>query len=112
MRISRGTRIFKILAGREIPEAWQFPKREKFEAIREGGNGNFLLNIPDWSEPQRVKEDTARDSMPREEGPDTGADHGRSPYQDTKGAGDCLGSTMERQKYAAATRLKPLLGTV
>ena len=26
---------------------WEIPGREKFEAIRAGGNGNFLLNIPD-----------------------------------------------------------------
>ena len=25
---------------------WEIPRREKFEAIREGGNGNFPLNIP------------------------------------------------------------------
>ena len=31
---------------REIPESREFPGREKFEATREGGNGNFLLNIP------------------------------------------------------------------
>ena len=51
MGISRGTGIPKIPAKREtpetreIPESQEFPGREKFEAIREGGNGNFLLNI-------------------------------------------------------------------
>ena len=29
--------------GIAVPE---IPRREKFEAIREGGNGNFPLNIP------------------------------------------------------------------
>ena len=51
MGISCGTGILVIPAGWEIPEAWEipesreFPGREKFEAIREGGNGNFSLNI-------------------------------------------------------------------
>ena len=35
-----------IPARREIPESREIPGREKFEAIREGGNGNFPLNIP------------------------------------------------------------------
>ena len=26
---------------------WEIPGREKFEATREGGNGNFSLNIPE-----------------------------------------------------------------
>ena len=51
MGISRGMGIPKIPAGWEIPEAREIPVREipgreKFEAIQEGGNGNFLLNIP------------------------------------------------------------------
>ena len=52
MGIFRGMGIPKIPAGREIPEAREIPEsreipgREKFEAIREGGNGNFPLNIP------------------------------------------------------------------
>ena len=58
--ISRGPGIHEIPAGREIPELGKFPNlgnfpgipvreipgREKFEAIRAGGNGNFPLNIP------------------------------------------------------------------
>ena len=36
----------EIPEAREIPEIWEIPGREKFEAIREGGNGNFPLNIP------------------------------------------------------------------
>ena len=31
---------------REIPESREIPGREKLEAIREGGNRNFPLNIP------------------------------------------------------------------
>ena len=43
--------IFIIPAGWEIPEAQEIPVREipgreKFEAIQEGGNGKFTLNIP------------------------------------------------------------------
>ena len=45
MGISHGTGIPVIPARREIPEAREIPGREKFEAIREGGNGNFPLNI-------------------------------------------------------------------
>ena len=29
-----------------IPARREIPGREKFEAIQEGGNGNFPLNIP------------------------------------------------------------------
>ena len=29
-----------------IPESWEIPGREKFEATWEGGNRNFPLNIP------------------------------------------------------------------
>ena len=36
-----------IPARREIPESREIPGREKFEAMREGGNGNFPLNITD-----------------------------------------------------------------
>ena len=60
MGISRGTGIPEIPERREIPEAREIPEsrkflgdshtvnsgREKFEAIQEGGNGNFPLNIP------------------------------------------------------------------
>ena len=35
----------EIPEAREIPESQEFPGRENFEAIREGGNGNFPLNI-------------------------------------------------------------------
>ena len=35
-----------IPARREIPKSWELSGREKFEAIWEGGNGNFPLNIP------------------------------------------------------------------
>ena len=35
----------EIPEAREIPESREFPGREKFEAMREGGNGNFPLNI-------------------------------------------------------------------
>ena len=45
MGISLGTGIPKISARREIP-VWEISGREKFETIREGGNGNFPLNIP------------------------------------------------------------------
>ena len=43
--------IPEIPTRREIPEARvipvrEIPGREKFEAIWEGGNGNFSLNIP------------------------------------------------------------------
>ena len=37
----------EIPEAREIPESREFPGREKFEAMREGGNGNFPLNITD-----------------------------------------------------------------
>ena len=30
---------------------WEIPGREKFEAIWEGGNGNFPLNIPEARKP-------------------------------------------------------------
>ena len=48
--IFHGTGIPVIPARREIPEpreipVWEIPGRENFEAIREGGNGNFPLNI-------------------------------------------------------------------
>ena len=36
----------EIPEGREIPKSWEIPGREKFEALREGGNENFSLNIP------------------------------------------------------------------
>ena len=51
MGISLGMGIPEIPARREIPEAREIPEsreipgRENFEAIREGGNGNFPLNI-------------------------------------------------------------------
>ena len=35
-----------IPARRQILEAREIPGREKFEAIREGENGSFPLNIP------------------------------------------------------------------
>ena len=50
--ISSRTGIREIPSGRdipdnqEIPESREIPGREKFEGIRPGGNGNFLLNIP------------------------------------------------------------------
>ena len=34
----------EIPEARETPESREFPGREKFEAMREGGNGNFPLN--------------------------------------------------------------------
>ena len=52
MGISCGMGVTKIPSGQEVPEAREIPEsreipgREKFEAIREGGNGNFPLNIP------------------------------------------------------------------
>ena len=60
MGIFRGTGIPVIPARREIPEAREIPeirefpgnsrtensREEKFEVIREGGNGNFPLTIP------------------------------------------------------------------
>ena len=57
MVIFHRTEIPMIPARREIPETQEFPgnlpgipvretpRREKFEAIREGRNGNFPLNI-------------------------------------------------------------------
>ena len=44
MGVFHGTGISMIPARREIPVRG-IPGREKFEAIREGGNGNFPLNI-------------------------------------------------------------------
>ena len=35
-----------IPENRELPLVREFPGREKFEGSREGGNGNFPLNIP------------------------------------------------------------------
>ena len=60
MRISCGTGIPEIPVPRKFPKLGNFPNlrnfpgipvwetlgREIFEAIREGENGNFLLNIP------------------------------------------------------------------
>ena len=36
----------ETLHTREIPKSWESPRREKLEAIWEGGNGSFSLNIP------------------------------------------------------------------
>ena len=54
MGISHGMGIPKIPARQKFPKlgnfpgilVWDIPGREKFETIREGGNGNFPLNIP------------------------------------------------------------------
>ena len=49
-------KLGKFLNLRNFPgiPVWELPGREKFEAIWEGGNGNFLLNIPATSYKSKV----------------------------------------------------------